>query len=104
MQVLIPHGVSPTGFGLILKDNGHFRPISPCCGVKLESDGASKTILCTSCNKDYYAVGEKLVCSLSNDIGPVDMMTVPGSGALVIVTEWAGKLTGWGDALKITVS
>jgi hypothetical protein len=92
MPTLIPHGITPTGFGIRQRArNGSFRPISPCCGTHLRNEGGN--CFCNGCNKDYTKTVAEQQCSLGNDVGGINL----GDGAKGIVVDWFRNVTGIPD-------
>lgn len=86
MTTLIPHGTTPTGFGVRQRRNGKLRPTSPCCGRSIDRDSAGR-LPCRGCATDYTETSHKLGVSVSND--------VPLSMNHEVVQNWLRHLTGF---------
>lgn len=50
MKVLVPHGTTPTGFGVGMDDQSVFL-LTACCGVKFSEH--SVDLLCSACSHNY---------------------------------------------------
>lgn len=83
-KILIPHGITPTGFGVRLRTNGNLRPISKCCGRSMDGKSEDR---CKGCGVHYRKQSLALGASLGNDVGvlPDDPDIIP---------SWIRKLTG----------
>ena len=87
-NVIVPHGTTPSGFGLRIRSNGKLRPISKCCGRTMET-----RCICKGCNTSYEKESASLHAALDVDIA------VPGDSITHgIVEAWVQRLTGLPDA------
>ena len=87
-NVIVPHGTTPSGFGLRIRSNGNLRPISRCCGRTMEAG-----CICKGCKTSYVAAASTLHAALDVDIAvPSDSITHG------IVEAWVQRLTGLPDA------
>lgn len=89
-KILIPHGTSPTGFGIRQRGNGMLRPLSPCCGRSMEQINVTVTARCKGCNADYTGAANDQGCSLGNDVAP----TIDAD----LLNGWVRKVTGYETA------
>ena len=73
MEVLIEHGQTPSGFGLVAyarhtsmgEEGWYFRPTSPCCGAFIDTDNG---YMCVNCRESYVAYQDGCRGTIGNDV------------------------------------
>lgn len=95
MTTIVPHGISPTGFGIWLNDPAaELYAVSPCCGRLMCQPGDDfEKCVCMKCGNDLTDTEAARTRANLTD-GLVLSMFHPHTD---ILCQWARNVTGWSD-------
>lgn len=85
MARLVPHGSTPTGFGVRQRSNGNLRAVSKCCGRSMQSIDA----FCKGCGASFREDAKTLGVNLSGDIELTEPVQVD------VAARWIERVTGY---------
>ena len=89
-KILVESGQTPSGFGLALHKSSQvwrFRPLSPCCGHFIDTDGADE-LRCTNCATSWQTYADGCRGTIGNDV-PIDQ-----DGPLTndVIERWVARI------------